>query len=199
MIILQISPVNTKKKRNGAIRSGSLRTPASRVSLKQEKCVRQIKVCSSTVFECGFSWITARFTVKVRMESNLPVSPNANPPPPPPRLCCLSELVCDLLYHLHTTTLFPSPPRLFTPSSVNTARAPWQHMRRYDEKRTGASCCHWVFFLFFCFFTTAFREKKKLLWKIFWSRVQQWERNMRLMWRASGCFMLLQVFKAGWQ
>ena len=199
MIILQISPVNTKKKRNGAIRSGSLRTPASRVSLKQEKCVRQIKVCSSTVFECGFSWITARLTVKVRMESNLPVSPNANPPPRRPdcavclSLCVTSSITytpppCSLLLHVCLHPPVSTPPGRHGNTCGATMRS-----EQGPPAATG-------FFFFFVFFLRPLLEKKKkLLWKIFWSRVQQWERNMRLMWRASGRFMLLQVFKAGWQ
>ena len=197
MIILQISPVNTKKKRNGAIRSGSLRTPASRVSLKQEKCVRQIKVCSSTVFECGFSWITARLTVKVRMESNLPVSPNANPPPAAQAVLSVWACVCPPLSTTHHHLVPFSSTSVYTLQCQHRPGAMATHAALRWEANRGLLLP--LGFFLFLFFTTAFREKKKLLWKIFWSRVQQWERNMRLMWRASGRFMLLQVFKAGWQ
>ena len=165
VIVLQISPVNTKKKkkqlskRNRIIRSGSLRTPASQVSLKQEKCVRQIKVCPSTVFECGFSWINARLTVKVRTESNLPVSPNINPPPSPRRPDCV---VCWSLCVTSSITYTPPPcslllrvclhPPVSTPPGRHgNARGATMRSERGPPASTGV------------FFTTAFREKKKVL------------------------------------
>lgn len=84
------------------------------------QCIRQIKVSFLTIFECGFSGITAWLTVKVSQTYDLPVLLNTNPPCRPDCVVCLS---------LYVTSSMPCTPPPCSLSSMSVYTLQCQHRR----------------------------------------------------------------------